>query len=104
MNQIPKHLTDHPTVSMNQAAAIFMWSPRTFRDKFVRVLKSEIRNVKTDRGTRLLLEDVFRSAYPDAPEGTIYQLAFDYTMRDAMRRKRTWGRHKDKAEKGVDSR
>jgi len=89
---------------MSQAAAIFMWSPRTFRDKFTRVLQSEIRHVKTDRGIRLLLEDVLRSAYPDAPEGTIYEIAFDYTMRDAMRRKNTWGNGKDKAEKEVDNR
>ena len=100
MRQTPKHLAYHPTISMSQAAAIFMWSPRTFRDKFIRVLQSEIRNVKTDRGTRLLLEDVLRSAYPDAPEGTIYQLAFDYTMRDAIRRKRTWGNRKDRVERG----
>lgn len=104
MDQRPKHITYHPTVSMNQAAAIFMWSPRIFRDKFTRVLQSEIRHVKTDRGIRLLLEDVLRSAYPSAPEATIYQLAFDYTMRDAMRRKRTWGKHKDKVEKGGDNR
>ncbi len=104
MNQRPKHLTYHPTLSINQAAAIFMWSPRTFKDKFIRVLQSEIRNVKTDRGIRLLLEDVIRSAYPDAPEATIYELAFDYTMRDAIRRKKTWGNRKDKAEKGVANR
>jgi len=104
MNHRPKHITNHPTVSMSQAAAIFMWSPRTFRDKFTRVLQSEIRHVKTDRGIRLLLEDVLRSAYPDAPEGTIYEIAFDYTMRDAMRRKNTWGNGKDKAEKEVDNR
>ena len=91
MHQIRKHLTYYPTVSMNQAAAILMWSLRTFKDKFTRVLKSEIRHVKTDRGIRLLLEDVLRSAYPDAPEATIYELAFDYTMRDAIRRKKTWG-------------
>ena len=42
--------------------------------------------------------------YPDAPEGTIYELAFDYTMRDAIRRKNTWGNLKDKAEKGVANR
>lgn len=104
MDQIPKHLLDHPTISMNQAAAVFMWSPRTFKDKFTRVLKSEIRHVKTDRGIRLLLEDVLRSAYPDAPEGTIYELAFDYTMRDAIRRKNTWGNLKDKAEEREDNR
>ena len=104
MHQIQKHLTYHPTVSMNQAAAIFMWSPRTFKDKFTRVLQSEIRHVKTDRGIRLLLEDVIRAAYPDAPEDAIYQLAFDYTMRDAIRRKRTWGNLKDKAKKGVANR
>ena len=53
-----KSLTDHPTISMNQAAAILMWSPRTFQGKFTRGLQSEIRHVKTSRGTRLLLEDV----------------------------------------------
>ena len=102
MNQRAKHIMNHPTVSMSQAAAIFMWSPRIFRDKFTRVLQDEIRHVKTDRGIRLLLEDVLRAAYPDAPEGTIYEIAFDYTMRDAMRRKKTWGKHKDKSEKGDD--
>lgn len=104
MNHRQKSITDHPTTSMSQAAAIFMWSPRTFQDKFTRVLQSEIRNVKTDRGIRLLLEDVLRSAYPDAPEATIYQLAFDYTMRDAIRRKNTWGNRKDKAEEGEGNR
>jgi len=103
MDQIPKHITDHPTISMNQAAAIFMLSPRKFKDKFTRVLQSEIRHAKTDRGIRLLLEDVIRSAYPDAPEGTIYEIAFDYTMRDAIRRKKTWGKHKDRAEEREDN-
>jgi hypothetical protein len=92
MAQGEKNLTYYPTLSMNQAAAIFMWSPRIFRDKFVRVLQSEIRHVKTQRGMRLLLEDVLRASYPDAPDGTIYELAFDYSMRDAMRRKETWGK------------
>ncbi len=104
MDQRSKHITYHPTVSMGQAAAIFMWSLRIFKHKFTRVLQSEIRHVKTDRGIRLLLEDVLRSAYPDAAEATIYQLAFDYTMRDAIRRKKTWGNRKDKAEKGVANR
>ena len=104
MNHRPKSLTDYPTISMSRAAAIFMWSPRKFRDKFIRVLYSEIRHAKTDRGIRLLLEDVIRAAYPAAPEGTIYQLAFDYTMRDSIRRKNTWGNRKGKAEKGVANR
>lgn len=99
MAQRAKKLTYYPTISINQAAAIFLWSPRVFRDKFDRALQFEIRHVKTERGTRLLLEDVLRAAYPDAPDGTIYELAFDYSMRDAMRRKETWGKNGAKVEK-----
>ncbi|MFC1715572.1 hypothetical protein ACFL6S_18015 [Candidatus Poribacteria bacterium] len=94
-----RNLADYPTLSTSQAAALFLWSPRTFRDRFERVLQYEIRHVKTDRGMRLLLEDVLRAAYPDAQDDTIYQLAFSYTMRDAIRRKKTFGKRKDRAEK-----
>jgi len=87
-----KTILDYPTISVNQAATVFMWSPRKFQQKFQTVLKVEIRHVKTSKGIRLLLEDVLRSAYPDAEEAVIYQLAYDYTMRDAIRRKETWGR------------
>ena len=104
MDHRPKSITDYPTISIKQAAAIFMWSPRTFQDKFTRVLQSEIRHVKTARGLRLLLEDVLRSAYPDASEGKIYDLAYDYTVRDSVRRKTTWGNGKDKVEKGEKNR
>ncbi len=100
MDHAQKNISYYPTLSIPQAASIFMWSPRTFRDRFIRVLQSEIRHVKTDRGIRLLLEDVIRAAYPDATEDTIYQLAFSYTMSDAIRRKSTWGKRKDKAAKG----
>jgi len=104
MDHSQKSITDHPTISMSQAAALFMWSTRKFQDKFTRVLQLEIRHVKTSRGIRLLLEDVLRSAYPDAPAGTIYELAFDYTMRDAIIRKTTWGNRKDKVETGEETR
>ena len=99
-----KNITEYPTVSMNQAASIFMWSPRKFQVKFMQLLQLEIRHIKTSRGVRLLLEDVLRSAYPDAPEGKIYDLAYDYTMRDAARRKETWGNRKAKVEKEENNR
>ncbi len=96
---MPKDITEYPTVSMNQAASMFMWSPRKFQIKFMRALQFEIRHVKTSRGNRLLLEDVLRAAYPDAPAGKIYDLAYDYTMRDAVRRKKIWGNRKDQSSK-----
>ena len=100
MDHRPKRITDHLTISMKQAAAIFMRSPQAFKTIFIQVLQSEIRHAKTSRGIRLLLEDTIRCAYPDAPEATIYMLAYEYTRRDAMRRKKIWGRRKNKQEKG----
>ena len=43
--------------------------------------------MKNQRGKVLLLEDVFRTAYPEAQDGVIYQMCHDYTIRDVDRRK-----------------
>ena len=89
-----KTLLDYPTISFTQAASFFMWSPGKFRKHFEQVLQFEIRHVSTTRGTRLLLEDVIRAAYPEASDDKVCDLAYDYAMRDAVRRRDTWGRTK----------
>lgn len=89
-----KNLLDYPTISFTQAANIFMWSPRKFREHFRQVLQFEVRHVSTARGVRLLLEDIIRAAYPDASTDKVCELAYDYTMRDVARRRDTWGRTK----------
>lgn len=79
-------LYDYPTVSIPEAAQLHMMDRERFRKRFKECLHKEIRSVKLVRSVRLLLVDVLRSAYPEAPEEVIYQLAYRYT-RDRHRRR-----------------
>ena len=90
-------LYDFPTISMREASEIFMMGEPRFRKRFEECLHRYIRSVKMLRGQRLLLVDVFRAAYPEAPESVIYELAYRYTVEWHSRRAELVMRGKRKA-------
>lgn len=91
-------LYDQPTVGMKEAAQLHMMAEARFRKRYRDCLHRYMRSVRMLRGVRLLLVDVLRSAYPEAPDDVIYSLAYRYARERHERRAKLLRRARIKRE------
>jgi len=74
-------LTDFPSITVSEAAAIFGWSLTTFKKRFDRIHHLTIQSQALTNSRRYSLVDVIASAYPGASETTVHILAQNFMFR-----------------------
>ncbi len=88
MKRRKQALTDQVTVTINEARHVLGMGPKQFRRVWTEYYQFEVRHVLTTNGTKLLLVDMIRAAYPELQDDaqTAHLMAQEYMWRLQARR------------------
>lgn len=73
-------IPDQPTISREQARLFFNMGKDRFERRWKVYYRHRIDNVETRGGTRLLLTDVVKAAFPKASDAHVWDIAFKYLV------------------------